>query len=153
MPFVRAHVYLASRVIQRMQVEADAKYDRETGGVLLGKSCGPNCTSIKHAVGPGPAALHEKDSFHPDHEWQLDEIRRIFRASNGTLVYQGEWHTHPFGASWPSKRDLTTAKHISRYKPARMKNPMMIILSGSFSHWSIACFQYRRGQLRSIDWG
>jgi integrative and conjugative element protein (TIGR02256 family) len=117
---------------------ANEKYPLETGGVLIGYTGGFEGADvvIVSITGPGPNAYHTETRFEPDHEYQTQEIARIYRASKGVNTYLGDWHTHPNSAADLSRRDKKTLKHIAGHGPARMARPIMAIL-GDHSPWAL----------------
>jgi integrative and conjugative element protein (TIGR02256 family) len=76
----------------------------ETGGVLLGH-IGTNAW-VRHAGGPGPAAVHRPNFFLRD----LHHAQRLAAEAfaHDQSVWIGEWHTHPRAGPIPSTRDLNT---------------------------------------------
>lgn len=112
----------------------------ETGGILLGYIAlsriadGPGDVVVVDAVGAGPRAEHYEHSFEPDHDWQVAELAERYERSGGVAGYVGDWHSHPHGASVPSRQDLRTMRSIARHVPARLDRPTMLILSTGSRH-------------------
>jgi integrative and conjugative element protein (TIGR02256 family) len=100
----------------------------ETGGILIGYWGPPNEIVVTDIVGPGPLAMHENDSFEPDHEYQVREISKKYFNTNRTETYLGDWHTHPNSSSYLSEKDKRTLKRIADFKKARLKKPLMLVL-------------------------
>lgn len=120
-----------------MQAEADLHYPLETGGIMLGWENGD--IVVSNIIGPGPRAVHRRASFDPDTEWQDHQLAEKYEASGRTLVYLGDWHTHPGGAPTPSRRDRKTLATIAGYPAARCAAPIMVILGqGDDGLWTPA---------------
>jgi integrative and conjugative element protein (TIGR02256 family) len=144
----RARICLAERVIAAMCREADRRYPRESGGVLLGWVDSNHAKRIKviKQIGPGPKAGHETHRFEPDGEWQARRIAAAYENSGRTVTYLGDWHSHPRGGSTPSELDRSTARKIAEAPEARAPHPLILILHGRPGEWEPS--GYRRGRRR-----
>lgn len=121
--------WLQATVSYALSEEADAKYPFETGGVLLGYIAQPNNVPVVLAAsGPGPKAIHGKNHFRPDANFDEDVIAKAYRESARSITYMGDWHTHPSHARCLSIRDKRTLRRIARCRSARMATPIMLIL-------------------------
>lgn len=120
-------VWLGAGVETALLAEAVSKAPLETGGVLLGWISGAEIC-ITNVIGPGPAAVHEAESFEPDSSWQQDKIALLYGRSGRRLAYLGDWHTHPAGRPEPSDQDCRTLLAIANSSTARCPNPVMLIL-------------------------
>ena len=135
-------------LLMQMQSLASGKYPLETGGLLIGYTGGPAGDDVVIAaiIGPGPGAHHTETTFEPDHEYQTEEIARIYRASKGVNTYLGDWHTHPDTAADLSRRDKRTLKHIASHRAARVDRPIMAIL-GEGPSWTIKAWRLVPGSV------
>ncbi len=106
---------------------------------------------VEEAIGPGPAAEHERRSFLPDADWQRAEVARLYHASGRMCTYLGDWHTHPEGGRLrPSSLDRRAARTIARAPSARAPLPLMLIVApGASDSLRAAVFEYRHGRLRA----
>ena len=133
---------------KEMVTEASRHGLRETGGVLLGWRSGVDVV-VSHVVGPGPGAHHERTTFHPDSAWQAERIVELYELSGRRLEYLGDWHTHPGGRPWPSRRDERTLRHIAAASEARCPDPIMVILgtgaADDAAAWEVGAFVLRGG--------
>lgn len=133
---------------REMLTEASGRDLLETGGVLLGWRNRADVV-VSHVVGPGPGAQHERTTFHPDSAWQDERIAELYEFSGRRLEYLGDWHTHPGGRPWPSRRDERTLRHIAASAEARCPDPVMVILGSATadeaSAWKIGAFVLRDG--------
>jgi integrative and conjugative element protein (TIGR02256 family) len=136
------------QVLDQMWSLANTKSPLETGGVLLGYVGGADHEDVLVAAvtGPGPRASHEEYAFEPDHEYQVGEIARIYRASKGVNTYLGDWHTHPRSKAALSSLDKKTLKHIASHTDARIEQPIMAIL-GSGVPWLLKAWRLTPGRL------
>jgi integrative and conjugative element protein (TIGR02256 family) len=126
----------------------DARWTpKETGGILMGfKNSGG--IFITNVFGPGPKAVHEHFSYTPDYDHDEKVIAETFIGSGGKITYLGDWHTHPLNPSYMSGRDKETLKRISQYKPARLLEPVMLILGTQ--PLSLRGWLYKRSLTNSI---
>src|SRR5215216_4309373 len=133
-------VWLSSHVMRAMCQHARELAPLENGGILLGWRAGKDQVVID-LRGPGPRALHGRHCFLPDHPWQIAEIHRAFRDSNGDVDYLGDWHSHPGGITAMSELDSATLWRITR----RVKEPLMLIVADSETDedWSARCWKGR----------
>lgn len=142
----RGTLWCESGPWQEMVAEASDRGLRETGGVLLGWRNGADVV-VSHVVGPGPNAQHRRTAFHPDSAWQAARIGELYEESGRRLEYLGDWHTHPGGRPWPSRRDERTLRHIAGSAEARCPDPVMVILGSSRadedSAWRVGAFVRR----------
>lgn len=132
-------VWLTEHALNSIAAEAERIYPLETGGVLLGWRSGSDRV-IADMRGPGPAALHGRYRFFPDHPWQISEIRQAFRESRGDLDYLGDWHSHPDGFPLMSPEDLSTLRRISR----KVREPVTLIVAGGQKTWTTGCWRGSR---------
>lgn len=108
--------------------EATQRHPHETGGLLLGYVAPNGEPVVLDIIRPGPAAHHERDSFTPDHTWQVNQLKSQYVGSDGVLSYLGDWHSHPAGGPAPSRRDLATLSSIATDPAARAPRPLMGIV-------------------------
>ncbi|MGK7391813.1 MAG: Mov34/MPN/PAD-1 family protein [Candidatus Cyclobacteriaceae bacterium M2_1C_046] len=102
-------------------------YPLETGGIFIGYWSSEYEIIVKYTIGPGPKAKHGEEYFIPDNRFHNKQIAKFYKQTKRTNYYLGDWHTHPDAGSYLSKKDRSTLKKISSFKPARMKNPIMMI--------------------------
>jgi integrative and conjugative element protein (TIGR02256 family) len=114
--------------IARHQIEREASRHRfvETGGPLFGYGVGDDLVVVG-VGGPGPEARHRPRCFRPDHAAVDRAITRVHEASEGRYRYLGTWHTHPFGRSRPSSKDVAAARTITEEPEVLLPRPLIII--------------------------
>lgn len=111
----------------------------ETGGVLMGY-CAMDSIVITNIVGPGPKAIHKPSSFIPDHDWQLEEISKIYSSSSRMHTYLGDWHSHPSGELYLGWRDRRTLNKIANCRHARIASPIMLVVAGDNNGWKLGAW-------------
>lgn len=127
-------LWLSVDALATIEAASADKYPLETGGILVGYRSGAS-QIIESAIGPGPNAVHDRYSFHSDHEWQCDQLDELFLQSKGRQVYLGEWHTHPEGNFRMSTVDRLTLARICRTKRSSAPNAFMVIGAGRPGAW------------------
>jgi len=142
-----AVAWLRRAVHEELLVLVDQHRPNETGGLLLGYRHGPREIVITDATGPGPNAVHRRDGFEPDTEWQSAELARRYFEAQRRISYVGDWHSHPGGAALLSKTDRITLRTISRHPEARCPRPLMAIVAGG-DPWKLGVWQAARTPLR-----
>lgn len=101
----------------------------ETGGVLAGYRDETGNVFITKASHPGPKAIQSATKFEKDVEYCQSFLDRLYLESEQTIVYVGEWHSHPCPNNHPSGTDLKSLSAIALQKEYLTDNPVMIILS------------------------
>lgn len=99
---------------------------KETGGILMGYRVADTYV-ITQLVGAGENAIHGSNTFKPDQEFHKTEIARIYKESEQKITYLGDWHTHPDSYPYLSSTDRSTGHKISKFKKARLPNPLMLV--------------------------
>lgn len=136
MPKPPITTWVANTANAAMEREATLAYPRETGGVLIGYWATTDLV-ILSAVPAGPRAKIDIASFSPDSEFHATETARHYHASHRLHIYLGDWHSHPDGAPKLSSIDRRTLRRIAKDRAARIRRPIMAILSGAPGHWTL----------------
>lgn len=135
-------MWISHAVMKQIVAEADDKFPKETGGVLIGYQADNGEYVIRAFTGPGKGADHRRFLFKPDNEWQCEQLDRIYAESCGEWVYLGDWHTHPRGVPAMSCLDMRTLLKIARHDEARLERPLMMIGGGRPGKWKWAAHQF-----------
>lgn len=136
-------VWLSADNTRALESDAGRHFPLETGGVLAGYTADNEDVVITAVIGAGPGAKHGRLRFEPDHEWQCTQLDDLYRDSRGSVVYLGDWHTHPTGVPSMSLLDKRTLQRIAGYRASRCKAPLMMIGGGDLGGWSWVAHQYR----------
>lgn len=136
--------WIGAPLLRSICLEATRLAPLETGGLMLGFwATAPVQPVITHLVGAGPDAIHERDRFAPDHEYQVAQIDHLCRHSEEALEYLGDWHSHPGAAAIMSGKDRATLATIASTAEARAPRPLMLIL-GYGPEWIPRLWVYSR---------
>jgi integrative and conjugative element protein (TIGR02256 family) len=137
-------------ILAAIVLEANNRFPRETGGVLLGHWVEGRQAVVSHMIGPGPRAKHSYSTFEPDYQFQEAEIVKICGSVDAGCDYLGDWHSHPRGSPHPSARDVRVLQSIASYAAARCKDPVMCIVSGG-PNWEASACQLVDGRCLEIE--
>lgn len=96
----------------------------ETGGVLLGQVYTDGEIIVCRCSDPCIAGKADKKGFSRSSKTANKIINDAFVGSNGTILYVGEWHTHPEPYPRPSTTDKTSIEEI--YRTANINNSNLI---------------------------
>lgn len=132
-------VWIKQGLLDRIFSEGNKSLPKETGGILMGYRVSLREVVITDIVGPGKNAVHESMSFHPDQAFHEKEIERIYKESGKLITYLGDWHTHPNSHPYLSSKDKQTIVSISKFRKARLSNPLMLIAAppkNDFKVWT-----------------
>lgn len=134
-------VWVYHPVLKLLTVEASAKAPLETGGILMGYFGQPgNIPVILWATGPGSQAVHRRNYYHPDYEFDESQIATMYKKTGQQITYLGDWHTHPAPSARLSYRDKRTLRRIAVSKSARVGTPLMLVLSYD-NQWDATIWQ------------
>lgn len=143
--------WIPAGVVDFLTAEAESKSPRETGGLLMGYFREPgNVPVIMCATGPGPQAIHLRNYYRPDYEFDEGEIASLYERSGRRITYVGDWHTHLAPYPELSARDKRTLRRIARFKAARLETPLMLVLSHD-AQWDVTIWEGRLRKTRM--WG
>ena len=133
--------WLLNPVREFLIVKSTTKAPLETGGILMGYFGQPgNVPVILFATGPGPQALHLRNYYRPDSEFDESQIATIYEKLGKRITYLGDWHTHLAPFAVLSYRDKRTLRRIAKCKSARIDTPLMLILSHD-DQWEATIWQ------------
>lgn len=151
-------IWISQIEIDRCLAEADEYFPRETGGAFMGYWSDEHQVVVTAMIAAGPQARHNRNSFQPDQQWQVDHIAEHYDRSGRMDGYLGDWHTHPHAPSAQlSTMDLATLRRIVRERRARAPRPISVIFFGQPLQWSWRAWiahesrSYIRRGLRVLD--
>lgn len=101
-------------------------FAKEAGGILLGHRRGPHLEVIE-ATAPMTGDIRRRHSFErldPGHQVRASTR---WRVSDSTILYLGEWHTHPCSKPSPSGVDNREWGKLVRTN----EGPLIFIIVGT----------------------
>lgn len=103
-------------------------YPNEFGGLLVGQySEGQQLCIISETILP-LEYKSSKYSFERGRVGLMERLKKFYDASP-SLIYVGEWHTHPDNPAVPSSTDLAALDEIVRHHEVYITNPILLIIS------------------------
>lgn len=120
-------VQLPEYVFDKIKIQIIKYYPHECGGIFVGSIDENNTAIIKNMMMPrkfksSPVFFLRVADF--INKWLL----RIFRQSEGRILYLGEWHSHPNGQPIPSTTDFNSMEKISLNENVRIRTPILLIV-------------------------
>jgi len=111
-------------------------YPKEYGGLLIGRYVDNNKTVlIEETVLP---KQFKSSSF--SFERNLNGLKRTltsFFKKSPSLIYVGEWHTHPNGTPYPSMTDSSALRTIVEHDEVFITNPVLLIIGINPTHYEL----------------
>lgn len=120
------------------QFRQDGQYQCEAGGVLLGLRRGPHIEVVKVTT-PMAGDTRTRTSFLRRDPGHFEVAQRLWRESNGTIGYVGEWHTHPEPFPLPSRVDTAEWRKV-----LQLEQRLTVFVIVGTSNWFVA-----RGPIKS----
>lgn len=97
----------------------------EAGGILLGYRRGVHLHIVR-ATTPQPSDMRMRYRFDRRDQFHQTIATKAWQASEGTIDYVGEWHTHPETNPSPSSLDISEWVKIHRTS----QFPMVFLIVG-----------------------
>lgn len=120
-------VEMGKELIDEIYLSGLAHYPNEFGGVLVGRySEDKKMVYINDTILPS-TYLSSNISFDRGDEGLKEKLSELFIAKP-SIIYVGEWHTHPNAAPVPSKTDIRALQQIVNSGSVNINNPVMLIV-------------------------
>lgn len=121
-------IRIEEKLVQRIFSCGSLHYPNEFGGILIGRYEDNNkCLLICDTILP-KKFKSSKYSFERGILGLRTELEKYF-SQIPSLIYVGEWHTHPNGTATPSLTDLKAMQEIVEHKEVYINNPVLLIMS------------------------
>lgn len=120
-------LFVKQELLDRLYQFGMEHYPKEYGGLLIGRySEDKSMALIENTVLP---KRYTSSKLYFERETDgLKEILHDFYNQKPSLIYLGEWHTHPDGRVDPSPTDCFAMKKIVADSNVVIKNPLLLIL-------------------------
>ena len=113
-------------------------FSKESGGILIGKENKSNENIIiNHITVPMPEDERKHNRFIRKDKEHIELFKNLYKKSNETLRYIGEWHTHPEAIPNFSYMDLKNWKKISKDSKSDINYYHIILGYEAFRMWEI----------------
>jgi [CysO sulfur-carrier protein]-S-L-cysteine hydrolase len=137
-------------LLARLNENALKHYPKEFGGLLIGYYAEDRKTVfISETILP-KKYTSTKYSFTRGSEG-LRELLEDYHASEPSLIYVGEWHTHPDNPAIPSTTDLAALKEIVAHDEVYINHPILLILSITKQTCVPAFYVHYQNKIYSYD--
>ena len=121
-------VQIEESLLNQLCQYGKSHYPNEYGGLLIGHYSEDRTTAIiRETILP-----REYKGTRYSFERETEDLRSILEdyfKKVPSLVYLGEWHTHPDGILYPSSTDIKALQQISDHRQVNILNPILLILS------------------------
>jgi len=133
-------IVICQNTYAKIILECEKYIGLETGGILIGNYSKDNSIAyIKDSKSP-------KDSKHYKNIFVrgTDGLNKILdeKWKDGEY-YLGEWHYHPNSSSKSSRVDDIQMIKFSNNKKLNCKEPILLIIGGNPSNWSLNLYVYK----------
>ncbi len=133
-------IIICASTYDKIISECEKYMSLETGGILIGNYSKDNIIA------------YIKDSYSPNDSKHFKS--RFFRGTAGINkildkkwregeYYLGEWHYHPNSSSDSSRIDDTQMITFSNNKKLNCPQPILLIIGGNLSNWSLNAYIYK----------
>jgi len=114
-------------IIEKMILESRAHYPKEFGGILLGRYSDDFNTAIVTDIMLPIEYDNSRNHFRRGSAGVKERLDFEFNKSP-SIIYLGEWHTHPDSTPNPSQIDIKTLRALSEANTVLIENPIMLII-------------------------
>ena len=144
-------IIICEATYAKIILECEKYINLETGGILIGNYSKDNSIAyIKDSINSPNNSKHYPHKF--------------FRGTNGVnkildkkweegVYYLGEWHYHPNTSSKSSKLDDIQMLKFSNNKKLNCPEPILIIIGGNPSKWSLNSYIYKNNEKIILEKG
>ena len=103
-------------------------YPKEFGGLLIGQYINDNREVVIYETVLPSEYKSSRFSFERGSLGLKRTLERLYKQAP-TLIYVGEWHTHPDGPAIPSQTDMKALQEIVQDESVFINNPILLIIS------------------------
>ncbi|MGR5278889.1 Mov34/MPN/PAD-1 family protein [Vibrio rotiferianus] len=122
-------VRIGEDVIKVLEAHRQVTFDQpESGGILIGEYRGPHLNVIK-ATTPNKGDIQSRFRFFRRSKKHQLIASKIWKESNETQTFIGDWHTHAEDHPSPSLIDITD------WKKKLSNRKMIVVIQGRVSRW------------------
>lgn len=122
-------------------------YPSEYGGVMVGGySDNRKSIYITDVLVPNKYS-NSSISFQADHSEINKEIERLHDKTGGSIMYLGDWHSHPEMSNDYSNVDFKSIERQAKSTSVSINNPIMAIVSIGRNNFEIGYYIYFEGKL------
>jgi len=130
-PETNGFILIEEAVLRKMdKYRQQSIRSKEAGGIMLGFRRGPHLEIIDITL-PFPLDIRKRAFFYRCDPLHDKYANKLWKKSENTIDYLGEWHTHPELVPIPSVLDKSEWKKVT----ASQKSEMAFLILGINSIW------------------
>lgn len=139
-------IHLPETILMEIHKCISRFYPNECGGIFVGKIDNESFAVIEKMM------LPKKFRSSPVYFLRVTEflnrwLNRVFKQSDGQMIYLGEWHSHPNGSPIPSSKDTDAMEEISKNENIRIKTPLLLIVGYNGKKFDERFYIYQENKL------
>lgn len=135
-------VCIASDARDTMQADGALHLPNETGGLLVGYYTPDMQRAVVTEAWPcSDDAVRWPTGFERGQEDFNERLSALWRETDGTRYFLGEWHTHPKNAPYLSETDIAQMRSVARDQKQVCPEPISVLLVRHGDLWSIRVYR------------
>lgn len=154
MKFICQHIGLSividDKLVDQLCRLGSDHYPKEYGGLLVGRYVNDNKEVLIEQTVLPKKFKSSAFSFERGVEGLRNILAGLFRK-NPSLIYVGEWHTHPDGRPVPSSTDSSALRTIAEHKDVFIKNPLLLIIGVSSTGYELGFYVLHKNEVHSYE--
>lgn len=137
-------------LISKMYSLGKKHYPKEYGGLLIG------CYSENKKIAYCDNIIlpkkykSSKFGFERGNEGLKKALTKLYKQTP-SLIYIGEWHTHPDNPPIPSKTDLNAIYEIANDERVLITSPILLIISLDSNHHELGVYVYFKNKMHKYE--
>ncbi len=116
------------KLLKKLCKQGIKYYPTEFGGLLVGYYADDNKTVVISETVLPTEFKSSRVSFERGSKGLKKVLERLYKQ-NPSLIYVGEWHTHPDSPALPSGTDMYALREIVNHEGVFINNPILLIIS------------------------
>lgn len=145
----RFGVVIPRSILEQMHKMCTKALPNETGGILIGSYSDDHAWAKISEISDAPdGSIHRPGSFVRNGQPLLTRLEKLWKKNQ---YYVGEWHYHPRSSSSPSKTDQHTMQSLSKNDSLHCPEPIMVIVGGEPSEWSLYVAVFVKDELVVLE--
>lgn len=147
---IELNVDIDDNLINRLYNYGIEHYPKEFGGFLIGRySEDLKTVYIKETILPKKFKA-SKFSFERGIEG-VKETLEIYYKARESMIYVGEWHTHPDNEPTPSSTDINALEEIANHDEVKIKNPILLIMGINKTKKELGFYVYFKNKIYKYE--
>ncbi|WOK09140.1 Mov34/MPN/PAD-1 family protein [Imperialibacter roseus] len=137
-------------IIEEMILESRRHYPKEFGGILLGRYSDNLNTAIITDIMMPIEYDNSRNHFRRGNAGVKERLRLEFNKKP-SIIYLGEWHTHPDSTPDPSQIDINTLRTLSQANTVMIENPIMLIIGLKMKQYNHIFYTIKNKNILSYE--